>query len=82
MMMTSMLTEHATTTTKEDDAQNLPKMMFCGKQGRYGITILTKKDLKLQRIWSSNTSLVVELKSSLHCGQCWSLWTSYPVMVD
>ena len=49
MMMTSMLTEHATktttTTTNEDDTQNLPKMMFCGKQGRYGIAILTKKDL-------------------------------------
>ena len=45
MTMTSMLTEHATTTTNEDDAQNLPKMMFCGEQGRYGIAILTKKDL-------------------------------------
>ena len=45
MMMTSMLTEHATTTTNKDDAQNLPKMMFCGEQGRYGITILAKKDL-------------------------------------
>ena len=45
MMMTSMLTEHATTTTNEDDAQNLPKMMFCGEQDRYGIATLTKKDL-------------------------------------
>ena len=47
MVMTSMLTEHATTTTttNKDDAQNLPKMMFYGEQGRYGITILTKKDL-------------------------------------
>ena len=28
MMMASMVTEHATATTNEDDAQNLPKMMF------------------------------------------------------
>ena len=73
MMTTSILREHTTTTAYEDDVQNQPKVKLCGKQGRYRIAILTKKEgcgvLTFLWLWSPNFPYMLE-------------WMCYPVKVD